>query len=301
MDPNTPVCLIFLDENFYITSYNDYFKQELEFCDMNGSSIIGKDINRHIPDFSPSMKRKPTYIKIDGKILQGIVSLYKFTLIIEISMYSKSFINFLINQLKVPCTSSLECIKKLQNSRLTESQKKYIDIIKRNKLLVSSTIINLIDYIKSISKAHVIENPSEFFLSTAINEILNFTKLNSKINIKYSIQNDIVLYTDYKKFIDMLLHIITSCTNNNKKGSISIISKSNTDILSIYIRDKNPKLLNRLALFSGFMNTEYNKSELYLPIAKSFARLLGGDLILENTSEEGNVYKFYTSLEAINL
>lgn len=301
MDPLTPVCLIFLDEKFLISGYNDYFKQELEFCDMNGDSIIGNDINRHIPDFAPSMKRKRSYIKIDGRVLQGLISLYKFTIIIEISMYSKSFINFLINQLKIPCTSSLECIKKLQNSRLTDLQRKYVDTIKANKLIVSSTIINMIDYIKGISRAHVIDTPSEFFLSTAINDILNFTKLNSNIKIKYSIQNDIVLYTDYKKFIDMLLHIITSCTSNNKKGSINIISKSNTDILSIYIRDKNPKLLNRIGLFAGFMNTEYVKSELSLPIAKSFARLLGGDLILENTTDEGNVYKFYTALDSINM
>lgn len=301
MDPLTPACLIFLDEKFLITGYNDYFKQELTFCDMNGDGIIGNDIHRYVPDFSASMKRKRSYIKIDGRVLQGLISLYKFTVIIEISMYSKSFINFLINQLKIPCTSSLESIKKLQNSRLTDTQRKYVDDIKTNKLLVSNTIINMIDYIKGISKAYIIDTPSEFFLSTAINDILNFTKLNNNIKLKYSIQNDIVLYTDYKKFTEMFLHIITSCTSNNKKGSINIISKSNTDILSIYIRDKNPKLLNRIGLFSGFMHTEYTKSDLSLPIAKSFARLLGGDLILENTTDEGNVYKFYTALDSINM
>ena len=302
MDTQTPLCMIFLDKDFIVTGYSDYLNQELGFCDIIPASIIGRDINDHIPEFATSMKRKKSYLKIDNRVLQGLISFYKFTIIIEVSIYSKSFIDFLANQLKIPCTTSLDVIKRLQNSRLTETQKSYLDIIRKNKILISQTIINMIDYIKAVSRAHVLDTPNEFFLSFAINEILNFIKFNDNINIKYSIQNDVVLYTDYKKFIDMLMHIIKNCTRN-RKGTINIISKSNTDILSISIHDKNPKLSkkNKDSLFAGFMNTEYVKTDLSLPIAKSFARLLGGDLILENNHEEGNIYKFYTSLDDINM
>jgi signal transduction histidine kinase len=294
--------MIFLDENFIVKGYNDYLIQELGFCDIDPTTMVGTNINEHIPEFVTSMKRKKSYIKIDNRVLQGLFSFYKFTIIIEVSIYSKSFIDFLVNQLKIPCTTSLDVIKRLQNSRLTETQKNYVEIIRKNKILISQTIINMIDYIKSVSRAHVLDTPNEFFLSSAINEIINFTKFNENINIKYSIQNDVVLYTDYKKFIDMLMHIIKNCTKN-RKGTISIISKSNTDILSISIHDKNPKLSNKnkASVFVGFMNTEYVKTDLSLPIAKSFARLLGGDLILENSTEEGNIYKFYTSLDDINM
>ena len=93
----------------------------------------------------------------------------------------------------------------------------------------------------------------------------------------------------------MIIHVLSYFLKRMERGFINIKTTISTDNkhIFLYLTDTGRKI-NQNDIFSGFIDKDYiiDSSSLELPIAKGLALGMGGDLMLENTSDYGNTFKF---------
>lgn len=299
MEDVLPICMIFLDVDHKISGYNELFKQELDKIHVLSEVFTG-DIKKFIHDFSTKMYREKTSISFGPKVINCIVSYYKTSLLVEIISCIKPFIRFVSQELRTPVTASIELIGLMNTTKLSVDQQKYVNVMKENGIILSKITNNTIDYLK-IFTGLMVMNVEEFSFKKAMEDVKKYTSFNKDVRVNYDVNRDAILTLDYKKFIETMVHIVTNSIKHTKKGQVNVKSRIGKDLLTVYITDTGPKLSTdtQETMFLGFLNVNYKPkiNDLVMAIAKGLARLNGGDLVLESTTEYGNAYKYTAKIK----
>jgi signal transduction histidine kinase len=291
MDHGLPVCMIYLSDDLEVIGYNDYFKQELENYNIKNYKFNG-NISSYIADFSKEDIRQKKILTIGNALIVSTVSYYKSYVLVEPGAVNRSFIRFIGHELKTFISASLDILKFLAKSS-TPEQKKYIEPLRENNILMMKTMNNTIDYLK-LTSGLMSASKDDFSIVKAVEEVRKIID-QYNIHVNFINKRDVIISTDYKKFIEMVVHILSNSSIVGP-GPISVKSSLVKDIFSMYFTDNGEKLskYQKEAVFQGFIQNEAktNSSGLYIPIAKGLAILLGGDLVIDSTHATGTTYKF---------
>jgi signal transduction histidine kinase len=287
-----PICIISLADDLTILDCNSHLKNELKKYGITDFAFNGKILD-YMKPFSKNMTRKKTVLSIKNVLISCIVSYRPNMVYVEPAQNNTSFIHFICKELKSLVSISLDMTNFLSKTLLAPEQKKYIDPLLKNNMLIIKTTNNAVDYLK-ISSGMAQTNLEDFYLNKAVAEVQKIITPN-EIKAKFVTSRDVILSSDYKKFTEMVVHIISNSSSRNLE--ITVISLVSGDVFSMYFTDNGGKLsrYQRETIFEGFVHddSKTDNNSLYMPIAKGIALLLGGDLIIESSYDYGTTYKFY--------
>jgi signal transduction histidine kinase len=298
MNDDIPVCILELDNQNKIVGFNKCLKKEISRIIPSSEIdyILGKDIKEIIPGYKDDLYKEPIEFFIKGiKVKCSLsVSVNKNLVYLEIFHCTKRFLDFIGYEFRTPISVAVEMASLLSNTS-SKNQTKYITALKENNIRLTNLLVNTIDYLKLLTynieyNREMIQIESLFGLIK--NKLLN---KNKNITINYDITRNIKVYVDKQRFIEMIIHLLTYFINRTEKGFINIKSTLSVDHKDVflYFTDTGRKI-HPDDIFSGFVDKDYviDSSSLELPISRGLALGMGGDLILENTSDYGNTFKF---------
>jgi K+-sensing histidine kinase KdpD len=294
-----PVNIIFLQDQ-KITRFSKFLKEELFDSSIDSFSFIGTSIYEIFKDFSENVYKLKTILNFKGKYRLCRCSYINSSLFIDLFIHNSNFIKFIGYEIRTPVLAGVELTNLLSLTKTTEQQKKYLVAIKENNYELSRIINNASQYLKLLSSDVDIKK-EKFNLTMAFDSIKKVITKDKKININFTLQDGIFLNTDKKKFIQMIVCVISYCIKSlGQSGMISIKVTVKKGFLNVFFTDTGNKMSKKTidSLFKGFMEENYINSHygLYLPIAKGISHSIGGELTLENSSDSGNSYKFSISL-----
>ena len=219
------------------------------------------------------------------------------------------------HEMLTPLSTNVMIADRLKNSAESEQQKKMIMLIQTCSNLALFHANDLLDY-------RIIQNGS--FSSTLTSEsiaetiqqtiqLIQYTLQHGNLKVEQQNSNQVV--SDYKFFMDkrriqqVLLNLLSNACKFQKKGKV-LVSYSLTKLegqendyaLEVKVADNGIGIdqSDIECLFRPFWMSEKNRSNQYnargnglgLSICKQICQVLGGDIWLDSTSEQGSVFIF---------
>lgn len=187
------------------------------------------------------------------------------------------------------------CKRILSFGNITEYVKDYVRIIQINAERLNNLVEELIEFrrIETGQRSPRIEKTSISELCSDISRAFTDLAKSRGILLSVDVPSSITWNTDYGFLSTIMTNLISyafNCSPDGKTVKISIQTKANVLEISIAnegkIDDETSKLLfNHRAVLSEFEENKdkHIKDGLSLPIAYNIAKLLNGDLKLENT------------------
>ncbi len=189
----------------------------------------------------------------------------------------------------------------------SENREKYISIIQMSCNRLLNLITDLIN-ISEIETGQITVNIVEFNVKEVIEQLYAYfrqeiERKGLELYIDFSlIENTPMLKSDKDKVETILINLIKNAIKYTQKGSIQIGVKSINNIVEFYVKDTGIGIpTKRLdAIFERFVQADIEDSMAFqgaglgLSIAKSYAKILGGNLRVESEEETGST--FYLNL-----
>lgn len=293
-----PTNVIFLKDT-KVLKFSKYFTEELAYYKIISNRFLNCDISTMIYDFNAgdAMYKKDTKIYFDEKVVTCSASYSVSLSAIFIVIYNcvPRFNNFINYEIKTPVLAGVELSNLLSSTKISKEQTKYVVAIKENNFELSRVINNASEYLNLLSGAVYVKK-EKFNLDIAFETIKKVISKDKNIHVNFTIENGVFIHTDKKKFIQIVINVITYCMKNLMKGMINVKASTKKGILNIYFTDTGNKMSKKTieSLFKGFVEDGYihSHSSLYLPIANGISKIIKGDLSLISSSENGNSYKF---------
>lgn len=222
-----------------------------------------------------------------------------------------AFLTNMSHEIRTPMNAIIGFTALLKNPDITPDEKKeYLNILERS----ANNLLNIIDDIIDISRMEA-EQLSVNKMNTNINTILddlliNFenvkkTKEITKVQLilkKEIKNNDLIVYTDPKRFKQIFTHILDNAFKFTESGKIEFGYSVADNNLICYVKDTGIGIPNETKsfVFERFRQADetstrkYNGTGLGLTISKSLVETMGGKMWFE--SEVGIGSSFYFSL-----
>lgn len=274
-----PISIIVLNEDKKVEKVNACFKNEVGklIPGFDTGSIINKKITDIIPEYSENLYKKQVNVFLNGSILKCrlSVSVDKHYVYIELFRDTKYFMEHLAYEFKTPVSASIELVNMVSSSK---DKKKYIEILKKNNRELAKILVNTIDYLKIITLSMEVD--------------ISAVDIHSFVDIKQAVCKNIKVYADKVRLVESINNILSYIDSH-------VIIKSKIYEKNLYLFfTYSGKMIQTEEVFKGFLEKEYSKetSCLRIPVAKGLLKLMGGDLILENSSEFSTTFKLILNI-----
>ncbi|MCA1760862.1 MAG: hypothetical protein LC658_13930, partial [Bacteroidales bacterium] len=241
------------------------------------------------------------------------------------SQYKSEFLANMSHELRTPLNSMLilsNLLSKNKNENLTEDQVKSINIIYKS----GKDLLELINEILDLSKIEAGKMSFEFGetqteeISTEI--IQNFKPVaeNKGLTLEVNKSDDFpeIIYTDKQRLLQIIKNLLSNAFKFTSSGGIKVImgiTSSEVELLNSELNGNNtfyisvedsgigiPK--NKVnAIFEAFhqadgsISRKYGGTGLGLSISKQLTRVLGGEIHVKSTENEGSVFTIYLPLD----
>jgi signal transduction histidine kinase/DNA-binding response OmpR family regulator/HAMP domain-containing protein len=214
------------------------------------------------------------------------------------------FLSNMSHELRTPLNSIIGFTSVLlgpHGEPLTPDQAKAIEKVLKN----GKHLLELINDILDFSKIEAGRTPINID-SGEISEIISNVMVTVEpmvttkgVKLIQAVEPDLpILNTDILKVKQILLNLLSNAAKFTEQGTISISAKKYGDMISISVKDDGigiePKNLDRV--FEEFSQIDSSSSRKYkgtglgLPIAKNYARLLGGNLTVQSEFGKGSTF-----------
>lgn len=219
------------------------------------------------------------------------------------------FLARMSHELRTPLTSVIGFSQLLQKTPLDNQQQEYSSIVQRTSSLLLHLIDDILDFSKLQSEAIRIENIA-FDLEECLSDVLEMqTPLAAAkdINLYYVPAPNLpaTVYGDPTRIRQIVTNLIGNAVKFTETGSVSLYVKchqteSHTD-LHIKVKDTGIGISSSqmMQLFQPFSQADttisrrFGGSGLGLVICRHLARLMGGELALNSTPNEGTEVNVY--------
>lgn len=205
-----------------------------------------------------------------------------------------------VHELRTPLTG-MRCQLESIRDGLRKPSKENIEKIYRNALQLQQIFSDLEGLVQTES------GQTPFFIENlnileAINDGLGFVELTDKrlqINLQIADDFEATVKSDPKRLRQIIGNLLKNAVVHSPAGGeISVTVSGDQDRVGITIQDEGPgvPLKHAEAIFERFFRTDKSRqrdtggSGLGLHIARGLARLLGGNITLENPGEIGAVF-----------
>ncbi|MCT4565588.1 MAG: ATP-binding protein [Maledivibacter sp.] len=232
--------------------------------------------------------------------------LYKKNEELKVANRSKnSFIANVSHELKTPLNITmtyLEYLLEEQDEELSEEQKEMLKVAYNNADRLQYLINDLLD-ISLIEAQKINFDFKEINLTTFLNTLItdrNLTIKGKNINIKFSIpQKDIFIITDMFRLRQVVDNILDNAIKFSCEGDIEVSLKEKTNNIDIYVKDNGIGIdQDKMdSIFKPFYQVDDSSKKKYkgvglgLYISQKIINALGGEISVENNSEQGCCFK----------
>jgi signal transduction histidine kinase len=249
-------------------------------------------------------------IAVDGKIVAFIAIYHDVTELQrarheaeEANQAKSTFLANMSHELRTPLNAIIgfsRIVRRKGEDVLPEKQVKNLD-----KVLVSADhLLNLINTVLDISKieaGRVDVKATTFELSALVDLAVDTSKplMRENVTLRTDLQADLPsVHTDQDKLKQILINLLSNAAKFTHEGEIMLASRHDGERLYIDVNDSgigvSEDALKRI--FEDFQQAdssttrEYGGTGLGLPISRSLARLLGGDLTAYSIVGEGSTF-----------
>jgi signal transduction histidine kinase/CheY-like chemotaxis protein len=222
----------------------------------------------------------------------------------EANIHKTNFISTMSHELRTPLNSVIALSgvleRKLKN-QISDEEHDYLEIIERNGKNLLLLINDILD-ISRIESGQNDINVSKFNPCIIIEDLVeNARSVASLRNIEVinlCDKPEIQLITDEDKFRHILQNLISNAVKFTEKGSVTISSKVQNDILEVTVQDTGigisktnlPFIFNEFRQADASTSRKFGGTGLGLAIAKKYAMMLEGDIIADSVLDVGSVF-----------
>ncbi len=224
----------------------------------------------------------------------------------ESDRLKSAFIANISHEIRTPMNGILGFAELLKNPALNEnSQREYINIIKKSGKRMLNIIDNLID-ISRIDTGQMKVSISDTDINAQIEDIYKFFKPDAENNnIDLSFQKglpdkDALVKTDGEKIYAILVNLIKNAIKSNRDCSIEFGYQYTDKFLKFFVIDNgigipeeySDTIFNRFVQVSPSRKTKSEGSGLGLSISKAYAEMLSGEIWLDKNKKKGSAFYF---------
>jgi len=258
-------------------------------------TLVSTKANRHYDDFDLSVVED-----FARKIALALENAKLFVKAQEASQAKSAFLANMSHEIRTPLGAMLGFAELLATNKGLQSEHlEYLSIIVRNGRQLLRIIDEILDLSKIESEAIRIEN-IEFSLPQLINEIsalLSGQADQKNIKLAFDLRPGLPEYilSDPTRLRQILINVVGNAIKFTEKGEVVIaITAEPGSVLKCTIQDTGIGISKgqALKLFQPFAQADdsttrkYGGTGLGLFLSKKLAKLLGGDLILENSEQD---------------
>ncbi len=225
----------------------------------------------------------------------------------------RDFLAKMTHEIRTPLNGVANAIYLLEETKPTEEQTQYVDIMKYSIDVLGSLVNNALDYSKSdanklIHKSSTINLESEIIKLIDVNKYMASSKgLGLYLDYDYSLPTTV--NTDIEKLRQILNNLIQNAIKYTNYGQVTVkvsLDKQHSPYSDIKfeIIDSGIGISeeNKVRVFQEFyqvgdnLNKNPQGTGLGLTIAKTFVTFLKGNLVVESKEKEGSNFNFTLTL-----
>ncbi|WP_193114564.1 response regulator [Sulfurimonas marina] len=240
--------------------------------------------------------------------------LFKNTELERANRYKSEFFANMSHELRTPLNAIILLSKLLVDDlKATEDEEvvKKIGIIHKSGNDLLRLINDILDFAKSESGKLELHN-TVFLLDTLVTELhQEFDYLAQEKSLEFSISNEYKgeFEADYDKLLQVLRNLLSNAFKFTDKGSVtvSIFEDEIQNKLVFLVTDTGIGISKeqQYIIFDPFRQADGSSSRKYggtglgLSISKEFIAMMGGEIVLESSSEKGSQFKITIPLRQI--
>ncbi|MEL6579778.1 MAG: ATP-binding protein [Cyanobacteria bacterium J06621_12] len=224
-----------------------------------------------------------------------------------------SFLANMSHELRTPLNAILGFAQIMQRDKsASRSQLESLNIINRSGEHLSSLINDVLDMSK-IEAGHITLHYQSFNLHQLLDtteEMLRFLADAKHLQLIFELHQNVPTHirTDERKLRQVLINLLNNALKFTDKGSVTLRVKADDDnphLLWFEVEDTgagiNPEELD--ILFDAFTQTETGRQAeegtgLGLPISRKFVELMGGDITVKSSLNQGTIFRFQILTES---
>ncbi|MCI0711950.1 MAG: ATP-binding protein, partial [Chloroflexi bacterium] len=217
------------------------------------------------------------------------------------------FLANMSHELRTPMNAILGFAQLMANdAALSAQQHSFVEIIISSGQHLLELINNILE-LSRIESGHSIPRDSAFDLLKLLDELRRLFYVRSiekKLALTYEIAPDLPRFvvTDAGKLRQILINLIGNAVKFTQQGGITLRAKHDGPYLYFDIEDSGPGIPNDImpSLFTPYTQSETEShvsggTGLGLVISRDYARMLGGDVLIHETSSNGTCVRCYVT------
>lgn len=226
----------------------------------------------------------------------------------KMSQSKSKFLSFISHELKTPLNSILGFSQLLKADELSEEQHEMVANIYNSGEMQLGLINDLLD-LAMIEEGKIKLHPDTHSLNEIVKDSVSFFQIAARqmeLNIEVSMPDDIELYIDGRRLQQILLNLLSNAVKYNKKqGRIMLSVVQANDEIKFIIEDTGrgisaQSMVNIFSPFErhGAENSTIEGTGLGLGIIKSLTELMGGNITVSSTLNQGSLFTVTLPLSA---
>jgi signal transduction histidine kinase/DNA-binding response OmpR family regulator len=215
------------------------------------------------------------------------------------------FLANMSHEIRTPITSIIGFSEKLSDTRLNQSQGKYLQYINSSSEHLLRLVDDLLDFSRIESgKLNLETRP--FFVAHLLKDIFETMAVRARQKgldavLELNIDPGLKVSGDDLRIRQIVLNLLNNSIKFTSTGSISLIAIANIDegkaMLQISVQDtgigipleKQQEIFNEFTQADASTTRKYGGSGLGLAISQKLARLMSGEIKLESTPGDGTI------------